>query len=173
MIRSVRRLLIFLSWESVVVPPAAVLCSASIQGGHLSGRVGFSIVFFGFVAAASFLGFLAVLKRFADTLEQEVLQQSKFLDSLPSALATWSIAVAAGVSLFLELAIIRWQASMFEFLRVLQELRPSGVFRWTGHRLRHGKKPRGHTTLPGHPAFCVAIRAPDVSPLRLANRPIL
>ena len=49
-------------------------------------------------------------------LESNALAQSQFLDALDSRYVDWAIIVSAALSLFLELAMIRWQSSVLEFL---------------------------------------------------------
>ena len=115
MIQSFRRLLIFVFLGSLVLPPVAVVSSTLSLGQHLSARAELKITIYCLVAAAISWGFLALATRLGPTLSQESLDQSEFLDSLPASFVPSAIVIAAGLSLFLELAIIRWQASMFEF----------------------------------------------------------
>ena len=50
-----------------------------------------------------------------DALESLSLQQAEFLDRLPDRNVNTYIALAAAISLFLELAVIRWQTTVLEF----------------------------------------------------------
>ena len=115
MIQTYRRLLTCVFLGSVVLPPVAVVSSIYGLEHHLSGRAELKIMFYCLAAAASFVGFLALAKKYGAVLSREAFDQADFLDSLPGSLAPPAIVIAAGLSLFLELAVIRWQASMFEF----------------------------------------------------------
>src|SRR5262249_59401329 len=48
--------------------------------------------------------------------------QAEFLDRLPERQVGTAIAAAAAASLFLELAVIRWQGSVFELFALYQNL---------------------------------------------------
>lgn len=115
MIRTYRRLLNCVFLGSLVLPPAAVVSSTYSLEQHLSGRAELKILFYCLAAAASFIGFLALVTKYGAVLSREALDQADFLDSLSGSLVPPMIVIAAGLGLFLELAVIRWQASMFEF----------------------------------------------------------
>ena len=115
MIRSLHRILISVFLGSLLLPPIAVVSSGYSLGQQLSARAEWKIAIYFLLAAVSFWGFLTLAKRFGPSLSREALDQGEFLDSLPSSFVPAAIVMAAGFSLFLELAIIRWQASMFEF----------------------------------------------------------
>jgi len=114
-IRSFRRLLTIAFLGSVVLPPVAVISSMHSVGQNLAPGGKLKIACYCLLAAASVLGFLASARKFEPSLVQESLHQGEFLDLLRSSLVPLGIVIAAGLSLFLELAMIRWQASMFEF----------------------------------------------------------
>jgi spermidine synthase len=114
-IQTYRRLLVFLFLGSMLLPPVAVVSSTWSLGQHLSGRAELKLLVHCLVAAASFLVFLRLIKKAEPWLLQESQEQAGFLDSLPSSVVPSAIVAAAGLGLFLELAVIRWQASMFEF----------------------------------------------------------
>ncbi len=113
MIRSFRRLLVLGFLASVALAPIAAILGK--PASHFSTGVVVKIGLYCVVAAAGFVGFVAVSKRLEPSLSRESLKQAEFLDSLPSTIVPAAIVLAAGLSLFLELAVIRWQASMFEF----------------------------------------------------------
>lgn len=115
MIRFFRQLLIFAFLGSAVLPPIAVISTTLSLGQHLSARAELKIAFYLLVAVVSLFGLLALSKKFEAALSRESLAQAEFLDSLPGSYVSFAIVVAAASSLFLELAVIRWQASMFEF----------------------------------------------------------
>jgi len=60
-------------------------------------------------------GFYALLKRLEPRLQEEALSQTAFLETVSGELLLVAIAASAGLSLFLELAVIRWQGTIFEF----------------------------------------------------------
>jgi len=115
LIRSFRSLLVFVFFCSLVLPPIAVVSSEYSLGHHVGTRAAAKILVYCVLAGAAFWGFRALLKRTATRLSQGALDQAEFLDSLEAPALSPAIASAAALSLFLELAVIRWQASMFEF----------------------------------------------------------
>ena len=71
-------------------------------------RAGAAII----AAAALFYG----LRKLEPTLDANALAQTQYLDTLDPRHVDLAIAGAAALSLFLELALIRWQSSVLEFL---------------------------------------------------------
>ena len=63
-------------------------------------------------AAALFYG----LRKLEPVLDANAAAQTEFLDTLDQRYVDLAIAVAAALSLFLELALIRWQSAVLEFL---------------------------------------------------------
>lgn len=57
-----------------------------------------------------------VLRKLEPILDANALAQSQFLDTLDARYVDAAIAFSAALSLFLELAMIRWQSSVLEFL---------------------------------------------------------
>ena len=55
------------------------------------------------------------LRRAEPALDSQGREQVSFIDALPSRYVDLAIAGSAGLSLFLELAVIRWQSSVFPF----------------------------------------------------------
>jgi spermine/spermidine synthase len=60
-------------------------------------------------------GFYVALRKLEIHVDANARQQAAFLDSLPVRYADLAIFGAAALSLFLELAVIRWQGTVFEF----------------------------------------------------------
>jgi len=58
---------------------------------------------------------LAARRRVARALDGAFARQAEWLDTLPERWVDLAIVAAAAVSLFLELAVIRWQGTVFEF----------------------------------------------------------
>src|SRR6266568_856619 len=67
------------------------------------------------LALAAALGFYAVLRKYQSRVDANAREQADFLSAFPVQYADLAIAGAAGLSLFLELAVIRWQGTVFEF----------------------------------------------------------
>jgi len=68
------------------------------------------------VASAATWGLFYVLRKMEPVLDANALAQTRFLDTLDVRYVDLAIASAAALSLFLELALIRWQSSVLEFL---------------------------------------------------------
>ena len=115
MIPSFRRLLIVLFVGSALLPPIAVVSSTLSLGQHFSSSAELKIAVYGLLMAIAVWGFVAYSGRLSPALAQESLDQGTFVDSLPESRVPIAITATACVGLFLELAIIRWQASMFGF----------------------------------------------------------
>jgi spermidine synthase len=67
------------------------------------------------IAAGLTFLFQQLLRRLEPTLDADARDQAAFLDAMPERWAGLAIALAAGASLLLELAVIRWQGAVFEF----------------------------------------------------------
>jgi spermidine synthase len=61
-------------------------------------------------------GLFYVLRKVAPILDANALAQTQFLDTLDPRYVDLAIAISAALSLSLELALIRWQSSVLEFL---------------------------------------------------------
>src|SRR5258706_9518622 len=60
-------------------------------------------------------GFHAMMKRLEPHFQEQALSQTAFLETVSGKYLLAAIAASAGLSLFLELAVIRWQGTIFEF----------------------------------------------------------
>src|SRR5262249_10681319 len=67
-------------------------------------------------AGAATWGLFYCLRRLEPVLDANAAAQTQFLDTLDIRRVDPAIALAAALSLFLELAMIRWQSSVLEFL---------------------------------------------------------
>ena len=56
------------------------------------------------------------LRKLEPNLDANAIAEAHFLDTLESGKVDLAIAISAALSLFLELALIRWQSSVLEFL---------------------------------------------------------
>jgi len=91
-----------------------VITVASLLHRRQSVPLGSTAVTVAVVLGATWL-FHLLLRRFAPALDANARDQAAFLDALPLPCLDLAIAGAAGLSLFLELAVIRWQGTVFEF----------------------------------------------------------
>ncbi len=73
------------------------------------------VVVWSLVVVAATVGFCALLRKFAARLDADGCDQARFVSDLPSRYVDWAIVGAAALSLLLELAVIRWQGTVFEF----------------------------------------------------------
>src|SRR5256712_11207918 len=99
---------------AALVPVVTVTCDR--RSAHDAFSPGFLLELGGSVLAlsASF-GFYAVLRKYQSRVDANAREQADFLSAFPSQYADLAIFGAAALSLFLELAVIRWQGTVFEF----------------------------------------------------------
>ena len=115
MTRSFLRLLLISLAASALVPLIVTAGNYTSDGGTLP------LMFF--VKGAAYLAILTVvmvlvsgfLLRYEPLIDTNARLQAEFLDTLPSQYLNLAIFGSAALSLFAELAVIRWQASVFEF----------------------------------------------------------
>jgi hypothetical protein len=67
------------------------------------------------VALLATWGFRYVLRRLGPWIDTNAWEQARFLDQFEPRYVDFAILAAAALSLFFELAIIRWQSTVFEF----------------------------------------------------------
>ena len=91
-----------------------VFTAASLLHRRQTVPLGSTLVAVAVVVGASWLFYL-LLRRFEAAVDANARDQVAFLDTLPLRYVDLAIAGAAGLSLFLELAVIRWQGTVFEF----------------------------------------------------------
>ncbi|HEV7498520.1 MAG TPA: hypothetical protein VGQ33_00895, partial [Vicinamibacteria bacterium] len=107
---------------STLLPLVTTLCSVSLlrtpefQVGMRELIAHFLMIALVNLAAAY------VLDRLAPTLDEWGRAQADFLDVLPRRRLDLAIVAAAALSLFLELAVIRWQGSVFELFALYKNL---------------------------------------------------
>jgi hypothetical protein len=109
------RLLMLALVGSILVPPVTILCTRLSSGQGLS--LGFLTRWGALAAGALMLAGLVIFlrRRYADGLDREAGEQARFLDDIAPRWLDLAILGSAAVSLLLELAVIRWQAAVFEF----------------------------------------------------------
>src|SRR6266446_1322955 len=115
LLRSFRHFVVLAFLGSVFLPPLAYLSSPSIGGVIPSpGEFYLKVSLYGVPALAAIVGLYLLLK-LEPYLLKESLDQAAFLETIPSRSLSIAIAASAALSLFLELAVIRWQGTIFEF----------------------------------------------------------
>ena len=116
LLRSFRLLLVLAFLWTLVLPGLAYEASPANGGvvpssGELLLAVGGYCVF----VLAALACFHALLRKLEPRFQQESLDQAAFLESVSGKFLPAAIAASAGLSLFLELAVICWQGTIFEF----------------------------------------------------------
>ena len=116
LLRSFRHFVVLAFLGSVFLPPLAYLSSPSIGGVIPSpGEFYLKVSLYGVPALAAIVGLYLLLLKLEPYLLKESLDQAAFLETIPGRSLSIAIAASAALSLFLELAVIRWQGSIFEF----------------------------------------------------------
>jgi SAM-dependent methyltransferase len=114
-IRTFRQLLVLAFAGSVLLPLVTVIASSGGFSGIFVTDLQPTLV----VYLSMVLGCCVAVMKFGDRLfhllVRESLDQGKFVDSISESRIPIAIAASAALSLVLELAVIRWHASMFEF----------------------------------------------------------
>ena len=116
MIKSIIRLLA-LAWLGCWLTPVFTLISLRARAGSGVGDwtgTGFIVALIG-AAIIGTVGFHRFLQALAPRLEAIGGEQVRFVNNIALKYIDWAIVAAAALSLFLELSIIRWQGTVFEF----------------------------------------------------------
>jgi hypothetical protein len=113
---SYRRLLLLTFAGSLILPPLAYFSSPDDANAGLSLSEIFSyLAAYGIAFVLAAVGFHRLLKRLDVWPLEESQGQVVFLESISDRFVPIAIVASAGLSLFLELAVIRWQGTIFEF----------------------------------------------------------
>jgi spermidine synthase len=107
---------------AIVLPFVARFASRLHEPRPVGWAVIASAVLVVFGGAAVVVALRHLQRRYAPWLDTLARRQSQFLAELPPAWILPSIGAAAALGLFLELAMIRWQASMFELFAFYKNL---------------------------------------------------
>jgi Spermine/spermidine synthase domain len=111
------RHLLSLAFAGSLVLPGLAYVSSPMDGGVVSD-LGYSvpkIAVYISISLGALLGFHLLALRLEPYLLREAHQQAAFLEGISDRFLSIAIAGSAALSLFLELAVIRWQGSVFEF----------------------------------------------------------
>jgi spermidine synthase len=132
MIRPYARLLTLILLGSLLLPIVTLISSQFINDrAHLF----LSIRVYGFCAAGACLGTIAVryfLGRIEPTLQRAAAAQADFLQNFSDNYVNGAIFTAAAISLFAELSIIRWQATVFPFFALYKNFSMLACFAGLG-----------------------------------------
>ncbi len=147
MTRSYLRLLIAGVWGSALLPAVTILASAlhASDAASLGILTTLTIAVAAGAAAAAVLHWL--LRKFEAWLDAEGHAQAQFLDALPAKWIKPAIFVSAAMSLALELAIIRWQGTVFEFFAFYKNFGLLACFAGLGLGYAVAKRERVHLAL--------------------------
>ena len=106
------RLMGFLLMGTAVIPSLTYLSSRVLQGEPWGVHRGALLLVL--VALTLPLVFRPLLRRLEPVIDAGARRQGEFLQSMPDRYVGLAIFTSAALSLFLELSIIRWQATVFE-----------------------------------------------------------
>src|SRR6267378_2277031 len=110
---SFRHFIVLAFLGSVLLLPLTYLSSpASGEVIPPPGEFYFKLGLYGVTALAALVGFYLLLLKLEPYIVKESLAQAAFLETIPNRSLSIAIAGSAALSLFLELAVIRWQGSI-------------------------------------------------------------
>jgi hypothetical protein len=116
LVRAFRYLLALAFLGSLFLPPLAYTSSPASGGVVLSpARLFLRIGVYGAISLAALIGFYRLLLKLEPRLLKESQDQAAFLETISGRYLSIAIAASAALSLFLELTVIRWQGTIFEF----------------------------------------------------------
>jgi SAM-dependent methyltransferase len=106
------RLMGFLLLGTAVIPSLTYLSSRTLQGEPWGAHR--AALLLALVALSLPFVFRPFLRRLEPVIDAGASRQAEFLQSMPDRYVAAAIFTSAALSLFLELSIIRWQATVFE-----------------------------------------------------------
>ena len=115
MIRAIRLLLHCAFLGSLLVPLLGVFASVSNTGAELPPGAALKLAIYALVGLFAFAGFYYLLRQLEPYLVREAVVEAAYVDGIAESYLPIAILTSAGLSLFLELSVIRWQASVLEF----------------------------------------------------------
>jgi len=149
--RSLRNLVTLAVAGSGFTPLITLLASRYMQDRAFPWHVlpVYTLIALGILGAS--VGFHWLLRRLEGTIERAADEQAAFLtNGLPNRWVGVAIVFSAALSLFLELAMIRWQAAVFPFFAFYKNLSLLSCFAGLGLGYSLGKRHRSYLflTLP-------------------------
>jgi len=115
MSKSLIRLMVITAFGSVGILLALLSGNVSQSGKVWSGSFVADRILVVCVAAVATAVFYYFLRKLAPYIDASAQAQARFLDTLDLKHADAAIVLAAALSLFMELACIRWQSSVLPF----------------------------------------------------------
>ena len=97
---------------SLILPPVLTLLNDVALRDSLQIPIGRRVAFISITAILS-LGILRLFKFIENHIDLSSKQQATYLDRMDIRYVDMAIFLSSGMSLFLELAVIRWQSSIF------------------------------------------------------------
>ena len=149
--RSLRNLVTLAVGGSAFAPLVTLVASRYMQDRIFPWRDFWVYAVIGLGICGACVAFHWLLRRLESTLERAATEQAAFLiDGLSDRWVNAAILVSAALSLFLELAMIRWQAAAFPFFAFYKNLSLLSCFAGLGLGYSLGKRNRGclFLTLP-------------------------
>jgi hypothetical protein len=113
MVRSYLRLLNFSLVLSLLLPVVVALCSYTVSIGSFESPMQSAVPGPVLITAALSAALFLLLRRSASAAERLGREQESYLDGMAPAYLDLAIFGSAALSLFLELAVIRWQSEVF------------------------------------------------------------
>jgi hypothetical protein len=114
-IRAFCNLVVVAFFGSLALPPLAILSTVVTAGKQMSpGMLHATEVYGAFALAMAFV-FHRLVRKLEPHLQKESRNQAAFLQGLSDSYLAVAIVASAALSLLLELAIIRWHGTVFEF----------------------------------------------------------
>ena len=107
---------------SSLLPVVVATCTAALPGPSVPTRYWMAVCAGLSVALGLSWGFGRLLQRLHGPLDELAREQVAFLDQLPAKRVEIAIAASAALSLFFELAVIRWQGTVWEFFAFYKNL---------------------------------------------------
>lgn len=115
MIRAFCNLVVVAFFGSLALPPLAILSTVVTAGKQMSpGMLHATEVYGAFALAMAFV-FHRLVRKLEPHLQKESRNLAAFLQGLSDSYLAVAIVASAALSLLLELAIIRWHGTVFEF----------------------------------------------------------
>jgi len=114
-IRAFCNLVVVAFFGSLALPPLAILSTIASTDKQISPDMLHAAEVYGVFALAMAFVFYRLVGKVAPYLQKESRNQAAFLEGLPDSYLAFAIIASAALSLLLELAIIRWHGTVFEF----------------------------------------------------------
>jgi spermidine synthase len=116
MVHALIRLMVLICFGSLVIIATLLPFAATVSSNGFRSIVSLAVaILLIFLAIVATLAFNHVLNRLGPFIDSNAEAQAKHLDSFNPVFVDLAIVFSAALSLFLELAIIRWQSTVLDF----------------------------------------------------------